>query len=190
MSATDSSKRLPVYIVLDSSAKETPEQFEELEQCFFNIYNGICSNSRIASRIDLSLITYGGEAYNPIPLGPVTEATMPALRQDSRPKAVMGTALLKVANMVNMELGSGYYHPLVMILTNGVVTDKPYFKRAINELSGCEFTLLAFFTTADVAGTEKINLERLSDNIFQASDFSEEICGEYFEGLLSKSSEE
>ena len=72
MSATDSSKRLPVYIVLDSSAKETPEQFEELEQCFFNIYNGICSNSRIASRIDLSLITYGGEAYNPIPLGPVT----------------------------------------------------------------------------------------------------------------------
>lgn len=69
MTATEGSKKLPVYIVLDSSAKETPAQFEELEQCFFNIYNGILSNSRIASRIEISLITYGGEAYNPIPSG-------------------------------------------------------------------------------------------------------------------------
>ncbi len=186
MTATEGSKKLPVYIVLDSSAKETPAQFEELEQCFFNIYNGILSNSRIASRIEISLITYGGEAYNPIPLGPVTEVTMPTLRQDYRPKAVLGAALLKVSNMVKMELGSGYYSPVVMILTNGAVTDKPFYKRAINELSGCDFTLLAFFTTAEVAGTEKINLERLSENIFQASDFSEAICGEYFEGLLNK----
>lgn len=162
MTATEGSKKLPVYIVLDSSAKETPAQFEELEQCFFNIYNGILSNSRIASRIEISLITYGGEAYNPIPLGPVTEVTMPTLRQDYRPKAVLGAALLKVSNMVKMELGSGYYSPVVMILTNGAVTDKPFYKRAINELSGCDFTLLAFFTTAEVAGTEKINLERLS----------------------------
>ena len=120
-------RRLPVYIVLDSSESMAGPAFDGLKQGLKVLLDEMLSDPMALETVSLSILTFHGKARVVLPLTSLPEVTMPRLVLGSGTS--FGAVLELLAHRMNQEITiqtatrKGDWKPLVFILTDGEPTD-------------------------------------------------------------------
>ena len=120
-------RRLPVYLVLDTSESMAGPAIEAVEQGVSTLVSELRTNPIAIETAYLSVITFGREAQQIAPLTELMEFRPPTLKV--RTGTALGGALQLLMSSLERDVQKttegvkGDYRPLVFILTDGQPTD-------------------------------------------------------------------
>jgi uncharacterized protein YegL len=125
--AINPERRLPLLLLLDTSGSMTEEgRIEQLNDGVRACYADIAADPVARRRVDIAVITFGGEARLLQDFANCDTVSPPSLVADGG--TPMGAAILlaldHVAERKRLLKGSvGYYKPLIVLMTDGEPTD-------------------------------------------------------------------
>ncbi|MGZ5192223.1 MAG: vWA domain-containing protein, partial [Flavisolibacter sp.] len=158
-------RRLPVYLLLDTSGSMSGEPIEAVKNGVQVMISSLRQNPQAIETAFISIITFGSTADQIIPLTDLASFQMVDLRASGTTS--LGAALKLVANKIDNEVNKttteqkGDWKPLVFIMTDGLPTDD--WQSGLTEFKKRKTA----FTVACAAGSgadSKI-LKQVTDNV-------------------------
>jgi uncharacterized protein YegL len=141
------SRRLPVYIVIDTSGSMMGEAIEATKTGLETLLSALRQDPHALETAYLSVITFDTEARQDVPLTEVASFRAPALRAQGTTS--LGAALTLLSQAIEREVTKGTaeqrgdWKPLVFLMTDGAPTDdwetgrKALAKTPISTLVAC-----------------------------------------------------
>ena len=120
-------RRLPVYLVLDTSGSMTGEPIAAVETGVQTLVSALRQDPYALETAYLSVITFDSSAKQVVPLTELTSFQPPSIQASGT--TALGEALTLLANKIDSEVGKttaevkGDWKPLVFIMTDGGPTD-------------------------------------------------------------------
>jgi uncharacterized protein YegL len=120
-------RRLPVYLLLDTSGSMSGEPIEAVKNGVQVMISTLRQNPQAIETAFISVITFGSTAQQLIPLTDLASFQMVDLRASGTTS--LGEALMLVSQKIDTEVAKttteqkGDWKPLVFIMTDGVPTD-------------------------------------------------------------------
>ncbi|SFN95043.1 Uncharacterized conserved protein YegL, contains vWA domain of TerY type [Chitinophaga sp. YR627] len=120
-------RRLPVYLVLDTSGSMSGEPIEAVKNGVQVLISTLRQDPYALETAFLSLITFDSDARQLVPLTDLSSFQMPELKASGGTS--LGSALQLVADSINREVAKstpdvkGDWKPLVFLMTDGIPTD-------------------------------------------------------------------
>lgn len=124
----DSSRRLPVYILLDCSESMVGEGIDAVQKGLNCLLDELRADPHALETVWVSIITFANRAEQAVPFSALASVTAPALRV--RPGTSLGGALELLLDSIKREVvlhtstTKGDWKPVVFLLTDGVPTDE------------------------------------------------------------------
>ncbi|HMR86973.1 MAG TPA: VWA domain-containing protein [Saprospiraceae bacterium] len=158
-------RRLPVYLLLDTSGSMSGEPIEAVKNGVQIMISTLRQNPQAIETAYLSVITFDSTAQQIIPLTDLATFQMVDLRASGT--TALGAALSLVAERIDNEVMSttlerkGDWKPLVFIMTDGIPTDD--WRQGLQAFSGKKTA----FTVACAAGSgvDTSILKQITDNV-------------------------
>jgi uncharacterized protein YegL len=121
------SRRLPVYLLLDISASMVGEPIEAIRQAIAAMLADLRSDPQAIETAWLSIITFHSEARELVPLTALTSFRAPRLFAGG--ESSLGAALRLCRQRIDAELAASAgrsrdWSPLVFVMTDGTPTDE------------------------------------------------------------------
>ena len=144
-------RRLPVYLLLDTSGSMTGEPIEAVKNGVQMMISSLRQNPQAIETAFLSVITFDSTAQQIIPLTDLASFQMVDIKATG--VTALGEALRLVAHKIETEVAKttteqkGDWKPLVFIMTDGIPTDN--WQSGLNELKKAKIA----FTVACAAGS-------------------------------------
>jgi uncharacterized protein YegL len=119
--------RLPVCLVLDTSASMTGTPINELQEGVNTFFTELLGDEVAKYSAEVAVVTFGGEVDMPVDFAAVTSQTVPSLRAGGM--TPMGEAVEKALELLNTRkeeykrAGVDYYQPWLVLMTDGAPTD-------------------------------------------------------------------
>jgi len=129
-------RRLPVYLVLDTSESMNGAPILAVQEGIRRLRNDLISTPQALETVWISVITFETQARQVVPLTELPRFIPPALH--ARGATSMGMALEILAQALDREVvpsrgpATGDYRPLIFLLTDGAPTDS--WKTALKAL--------------------------------------------------------
>jgi uncharacterized protein YegL len=129
-------RRLPVYLVLDTSGSMMGEPIAAVETGVQTLVSALRQDPYALETAYLSVITFDSNAKQVVPLTELTAFQMPSIQANGLTS--LGNALSLLANKIDSEVTKtaaetkGDWKPLVFIMTDGCPTDD--WQKGLNEL--------------------------------------------------------
>ncbi|MBM4093249.1 MAG: VWA domain-containing protein [Planctomycetes bacterium] len=122
-------RRLPVYLVLDTSGSMTGDPIEAVKMGLRSLVNDLQGDPQALETVWLSVITFDGTAKQVVPLTEMGAFQLPDIRIGTTTS--LGAALTLLSQCIEREVKKtnpaagqkGDWKPLVFIMTDGMPTD-------------------------------------------------------------------
>lgn len=125
--ADNPSARVPVCLVLDTSASMNGEKILELNRAIASFYQAVLSDECARDAAEAAIVTFGGRVEKVVDFSSMARQRVPQLRPEGM--TPMGGAvnlaldLLEQVKRVYSTQGVDYYQPWMVLMTDGEATD-------------------------------------------------------------------
>lgn len=119
--------RLPVCLVLDTSASMTGTPIKELQEGVNIFFPELLGDEVAKYSAEVAIVTFGGQVEMPVDFAAVTSQTVPSLKAGGM--TPMGEAVEKALELLDTRkdeykrAGVDYYQPWLVLMTDGSPTD-------------------------------------------------------------------
>lgn len=178
-------RRLPVYLLLDTSGSMTGEPIEAVKNGVQIMISSLRQNPQAIETAFLSVITFDSTARQIIPLTDLASFQMVDIKATG--VTALGEALKLVAHKIETEVQKttteqkGDWKPLVFIMTDGIPTDD--WQRGLNEFKKSKVA----FTVACAAGSgaDTNILKQITENVVSLDTADSASIGKFFQWVTA-----
>ena len=160
-------RRLPVYLLLDTSGSMCGEPIEAVKNGVQTLVSALRQDPYALETAHLSVITFSNKAQQVVPLSELPQFQLPNIQASGGTS--MGEALALVAQRRDAEVVKsttevkGDWKPLVFLMTDGEPTDN--FDRGVTEFQKRKWGMVIACAAGPSANTEK--LKKLTESVVQ-----------------------
>lgn len=160
-------RRLPVYLLLDTSGSMTGEPIEAVKNGVQVLVSTLRQDPYALETAYLSVMTFDSVAKQIVPLTELSMFQMPNIQASGT--TALGSALSTIAKVVETEVvkttpeQKGDWKPLVFLMTDGEPTDD--WKRGLDEFKKQKFGMVVACAAGQKANAQK--LKEITDVVVQ-----------------------
>ncbi len=178
-------RRLPVYLLLDTSGSMSGEPIEAVKNGVQIMISSLRQNPKAIETAFLSVITFDSIAQQIIPLTDLASFQMVDIKATG--VTALGEALKLVAHKIDTEVQKttteqkGDWKPLVFIMTDGIPTDD--WQSGLNEFKKAKVA----FSVACAAGSgaDTDILKQITDNVVSLDTADSATIGKFFQWVTA-----
>jgi uncharacterized protein YegL len=178
-------RRLPVYLLLDTSGSMSGEPIEAVKNGVQVMISSLRQNPQAIETAFISVITFDSAAQQIIPLTDLASFQMVDIRATG--VTALGDALKLVANKMDTEVAKttaeqkGDWKPLVFIMTDGIPTDD--WQSGLTEFKKRKTA----FTIACAAGSgaDTNILKQITENVVSLDTADSASIGKFFQWVTA-----
>ena len=178
-------RRLPVYLLLDTSGSMSGEPIEAVKNGVQIMISSLRQNPQAIETAFLSVITFDSTAQQIIPLTDLASFQMVDIKATG--VTALGEALKLVAHKIDTEVQKttseqkGDWKPLVFIMTDGIPTDD--WQSGLNEFKKSKVA----FTVACAAGSgaDTNILKQITENVVSLDTADSASIGKFFQWVTA-----
>jgi len=178
-------RRLPVYLLLDTSGSMTGEPIEAVKNGVQMMISSLRQNPQAIETAFLSVITFDSTAQQIIPLTDLASFQMVDLKAAG--VTALGDALKLTAQKIETEVAKttteqkGDWKPLVFIMTDGIPTDN--WESGLTEFKKVKTA----FTVACAAGggADTNVLKQITDTVVSLENADSSSIGKFFQWVTA-----
>jgi uncharacterized protein YegL len=164
-----SMRRLPVYILLDTSGSMRGEPIHSVNVGLQSMLSGLRQDPYALESVHLSIITFDIEAREYLPLTPLEQVQLAQVEVPSAGATFMGAALELLIERVDADVrkstmdAKGDWRPLLFIMTDGSPSDMYAYQQAIPQVQQRNFASIVACAAGPKAKQE--HLLQLTDRV-------------------------
>ncbi|TCT19415.1 vWA domain-containing protein [Thiobaca trueperi] len=138
-------RRLPVYILLDTSGSMRGEPIHSVNAGLQSMFSALRQDPYALETVHLSIITFDVEAREYLPLTPLDAIRLDDIRAPDSGATFLGAALELLIRCVDRDVrkstpdSRGDWRPLLFVMTDGSPSDLHTFRQTIPEIRRRDF---------------------------------------------------
>ncbi len=173
-------RRLPVYVLLDTSGSMMGEPIEAVKNGMQLMVSSLRQNPQAIETAFLSIITFDSSAKQVVPLTDLSSFQVPDIQATGT--TAMGQALELVSTCIDREVASttaeskGDWKPLVFIMTDGIPTDN--IQNGLNELNKRHTAIIV--ACAAGSGSDTSILKQITENVVSLDTADSQSISKFF----------
>lgn len=162
-------RRLPVYLLLDTSGSMYGEPIQALNNALSGMMNTLRSDPQALDSLWISIITFDREVKEIVPLTELENFQLPEITCPQSGPTNLGEALLLLCEKVKVEVKKGNerqkgdWKPLLFIMTDGSPSDLAAFREAVPKVKAQNFGAIVACAAGSKAKDEF--LKEITDNV-------------------------
>lgn len=178
-------RRLPVYLLLDTSGSMTGEPIEAVKNGVQMMMHSLRQNPQAIETAFLSIITFDSDARQVVPLTDLASFQMPDIQASGLTS--LGSALSLLADKMETEINKttleqkGDWKPMTFIMTDGIPTDD--WQQGFNKLKSTNNGIIV--GCAAGSGADDAILSQITESVVRLDSADSESISKFFQWVTA-----